>query len=175
MAIYTKTGDQGTTSLYQGKRVLKSDPQIEASGSIDELSSFIGLVISIIPQKKLAQQLTLIQKNLYQIMAFLSGKNLDLMPLEKTVVFFEQYIDNSTLKLPKLTSFILPQGSAFSGWFHVLRTVCRRAEINVVKIFKIKLAAGNQQQNIIIKFLNRLSDFFFILARENNLKKELVV
>ena len=174
MPIYTKTGDQGTTSFYGGKRISKSDPQIEAYGSIDELLSFIGLAVSRMFKKELTQLLTPIQKDLYQIMASLSGKELNLKPLEKRVVFFEQIIDNSTLKLPKLTGFILLQGSEISSWFHILRTVCRRVERNVVKYFN-NVTMKQFNHIIILKYLNRLSDLFFIFARESNNKKELLV
>lgn len=176
MSIYTKTGDGGTTVLYGGKRVLKSDLQIEALGSVDEFSSFIGFAILRTSKKELAHLLTTIQKDLYQIMAFLSGKKLDLKPLNKRVIIFEQIINNRSLKQPKFTGFILPQGSEISVWFHILRTVCRRSERRVVSLNNsstIKLLPSTL--GFIIKYLNRLSDLFFILALENNQKRGLLV
>lgn len=183
MAIYTKTGDTGTTSLYAGKRTSKSDPRIEAYGSIDELSSLIGLTMAKLTQTKNRLLLGSIQKDLYQIMAYLSGAKLDLTPLKQKIKFFERNIDKIDLQLPKLTGFILPQGPEISGWFHVLRTVCRRAERQVVSLMKLptfnfspSLPAGRLLTfHLIIQYLNRLSDLFFTLARKYNRQKEVRV
>ncbi len=174
MSIYTRTGDKGTTSLFGGQRLLKSDPLIEAFGSIDELSSLIGLAAARISKKELRQLLTIIQKDLYEIMASLSGKKLDLKMLAQQVVFFEQIIDRTSLQLPKLTGFILPQGSETSGWLHFLRAVCRRTERTVVKLLKNQ-SSHRYSLPITIKYLNRLSDLFFVLARKHNQKKEVLI
>lgn len=178
MSIYTRTGDTGTTSLFGGKRVLKSDIQIKSYGTIDELSSYVGLIISKINNKKDRQLLTEIQKDLYAIMAVLSGVKTLNLPLEKKVKKFEQKIDSVQSKLPKLRGFILPQGTEVTCLFHIARTVCRRAERNTVRHFeKLKiencLEIGNCDLKILM-YLNRLSDLFFALARHYN-SKEVVV
>lgn len=167
MPIYTKTGDKGITSLFGGKRVSKSDVQIEAYGSIDELSSFVGLVVNILKRKSDKEFLVNLQKDFYKIMASLSGAKIDLVFLEKKIFDFEEQINNLDKKLPKLKRFILPGGSEISSWFHILRAICRRAERKVIKY--------NQKELRIIKYLNRLSDLFFTLARYYNREKEVVV
>ena len=106
MSIYTRTGDSGTTALYGGKRISKADLQVEAYGSIDELTSFIGLVINKLINEKDRIFLISVQKDLYQIMAVLSGANIDLKFLfGEKVLTFENNIDSLEKKLPKLMSF----------------------------------------------------------------------
>jgi len=170
MTIYTRTGDKGTTALFRGKRILKSDVRIEAYGSVDELSSFIGLTITKLDNNPQMKLLTAIQHNLYRIIAYLSGSKIDLDALIKQVKVFEQIIDREQLHLPKLTRFILPQGTEISCWFHVLRTVCRRCERAVVRESKAQSSKFK-----IIKYLNRLSDLFYILARKYNQSKEILI
>ncbi len=181
MPIYTKTGDSGETSLFGGKRVKKYDSQIEAYGSVDELSSFIGVVITKLKDKKHKDLLTIIQKDLYNMMGTLCGATVDLTPAEGHIKLFEKQIDTLEKKLPKLTRFILPQGTEMSAWFHVLRTVCRRAERSVVKFFDNNLPAGRQDrtikplsQKIVVQYLNRLSDLLFMFARLYSKGKEVV-
>lgn len=166
MPIYTKTGDKGTTSLYGGKRVLKSNILIEAYGSIDELSAFIGLATTKIKQKQDKLLLISIQHDLQQIMSYLSQRKINLVNLGKKIKVFEQIIDKTNLRLSKLTGFILSQGSEISCWFHVLRTVCRRTERVVVRTL-------NEMK--IVQYLNRLSDLFFTLARKYNQNKEILI
>lgn len=167
MAIYTKTGDDGTTALYGGKRLLKSNLQVEAYGSIDELTSFIGLVINKLINKKDKLFLISLQKDLYQIMAILSGAKINTQFLfEKEILSFENKIDELEKKLPKLDKFILPGGTEISSWFHILRVICRRAERNVVRF---------NNNIIIVKYLNRLSDFLFVMARNYGKNKEVVL
>ncbi len=163
MKIYTRTGDSGSTSLLNGERVKKSSLQIEACGTLDELTSFLGLTITKVKNTNDRQLLTNIQKNIYRLISMVAGKKNQKEPLKKMVNFIEQKIDINLLKLTKINSFILPGGTELSGWFHVLRVVCRRAERQVV-------ACGNQQE--IIPYLNRLSDLFFVLARKYNRNKE---
>ncbi len=166
MSIYTRTGDFGTTSLYGGKRISKADCQIETCGSIDELTSYIGLAVIKLKDKKEADSLVEIQKDLYKIMSFLSGAKIDLSPLEKKVIEFEKRIDLMEEKLPKLNKFILPGGTEISSWFHILRVICRRAERNVVRF---------NNNIIIVKYLNRLSDLLFVMARNYGKSKEVVL
>lgn len=167
MPIYTKTGDGGTTSVYGGKRILKSDLQVEACGSVDELSSFIGVLIAKIKNKGDKIFLTEIQKDLYQIMALLSGAKIKNFKVGERVKKIEQKIDLISSKLPKLSQFILPQGTETSALFQVVRTVCRRAERRVVKLSKLP-TSNLQHPTSIITYLNRLSDLFFVLARFYN-------
>ncbi|MDO9027519.1 MAG: cob(I)yrinic acid a,c-diamide adenosyltransferase [Candidatus Roizmanbacteria bacterium] len=166
MPIYTRTGDSGTTGLYGGKRLLKSDLQVEAYGSIDELTSFIGLIKDKIKNKNNKLFFISLQKDLYQIMAFLSGAKLDLKFLEEKTLTFENKIDELEKKLPKLKRFILPGGTEISSWFQILRVICRRAERNVVRF---------NNNIIIVKYLNRLSDLLFVTARNYGKNKEIVL
>jgi cob(I)alamin adenosyltransferase len=168
MSIYTRTGDDGTTATYGGGgiRKSKSNPLFYAIGSVDELTSFIGLVIGKLNNKKDKLFLTGVQRNLYLIMASLSGDKKDLDNLNGEVKIIEKKIDEMELNLPKLNKFILPQGTELSSWFHVLRSVCRRAERNVVK-FKNNL--------VIVKYFNRLSDLFFVIARTYGKNKEIIL
>ena len=166
MSIYTKIGDDGTTSLFGGKRLLKSDLQVEAYGSVDELTSFIGLLVTKIKNKDDRQFLIDKQKDFHQIMAVLSGAKLDLRFLEKKVFDFENKIGELEKKLPKLNKFILPGGTEISSWFQILRVICRRAERNVVRF---------NNNIIIVKYLNRLSDLLFVMARNYGKNKEVVL
>lgn len=168
MSVYTKTGDDGTTSLFGGKRILKSDAQVEAYGSVDELSSYIGLVSSKLKVKSEKLFLLQIQKDLYKIMACLSGAKIDVRFLDHRVKNFEKKIDEMEKKLTKLTRFILPQGNEASCLFHVVRTVCRRAERKVVNCFNRSQLPITNYQLLILKYLNRLSDLFFIFSRWYN-------
>ncbi|MBI2051930.1 cob(I)yrinic acid a,c-diamide adenosyltransferase [Candidatus Roizmanbacteria bacterium] len=172
MAIYTKTGDKGTTSLFGGKRISKANIRVEAYGSADELTSFIGLVATKVPQKITRELLTTIQKDIYQIMAFLAGAKVDRETLRRQIKRFEREIDKVSSRLAKLNRFIVPGGTEFAGWFHVLRTVCRRLERAVVKSFK---KPYNLDQSVVVQYFNRLSDLFFTLARWHSKGKEIVV
>lgn len=162
MSIYTRTGDKGTTSLFGGKRIAKYDNQVEAYGSADELTSYLGLVATekLTPSHK--KILISIQKDLYKIMAFMAHAKVPIVDLERAVKHFEQIIDKLSTKLPKLNRFILPGGTKTSALFQVARTLCRRVERNTAKVFKNKLT---KKEYVILQYLNRLSDLLFILAR----------
>lgn len=166
MPIYTRSGDDGTTALFGDKRVLKSDLQIEAYGGLDELSAYLGLLISKAKNKDDKELLTFIQKDLYQIMGYLAGAKINLDYLAKEVIKFEKIIDTLESKLPKLTQFILPQGTELSVHAHVARTICRRAERSVVRY--------DNSLKIIIRYLNRLSDLLFTFARTYNANEVVV-
>ena len=156
MGVYTRSGDRGLTSLYSGSRVAKSNPLIEAIGAVDELSAYIGLVAcKLKTNDKNKTMLINVQKDLYQIMAVLAGAKMSIVGLNKKVKLFEQKIDKIMSSLPKINSFILAGGTMLSSWFHILRTVCRRAERKV---------AGFKQPAV-IKYLNRLSDLLFAFSR----------
>ena len=173
MPIYTRTGDFGTTSLFGGKRISKADCQIETYGSIDELTSYIGLVVIKLKNKKEANFLVQIQKDLYQMMSFLSGSKTDLLFLEDRVLTFEKNINLIQKKLPKLTKFIIPGGNEISSLFQILRVLCRKAERRNIDFFN-KTTITNDQLTI-IKYLNRLSDLFFDLARKYGKDNEVVL
>lgn len=160
MSIYTKTGDKGETSLFGKTRVSKSDPTINACGTIDELESFIGLVISKLEKKEDKELLTDIQTNLYKIMGYVVGARKGDMVTSTDVLVLEKRIDEIQDRIPKLTRFILPQGTEVSAWFHVLRAVTRRAERAIVAL--------NIDNDVILQYINRLSDLFFMLARQYN-------
>ncbi|MFC2100557.1 cob(I)yrinic acid a,c-diamide adenosyltransferase [Bacteroidota bacterium] len=164
--IYTKKGDKGETSLLGGTRVPKFHGKIEAYGTIDELNSFIGLLRDQDIDKNSKDVLIKIQEELFEAEAILaadSEKSVEGIPRikEDDIIFLEKEIDKMNLDLPELTSFILPGGHQTVSLCHVVRTICRRAER-----LTIKLAETYEIDDLIIKYLNRLSDYFFILARK---------
>ncbi|MDB5226920.1 MAG: cob(I)yrinic acid a,c-diamide adenosyltransferase [Bacteroidota bacterium] len=166
MKIYTKTGDKGTTALYGGKRLSKGELRIEAYGTVDELNSFLGLVAANLQEKEYSDLFTDIQSRLFDIGTHLAAepgkKNLILPEIaEEKITILEQYIDKMNEALPELKFFILPGGNNASAFCHVARTVCRRAERCVVRLSETETI-----EPIIIQYLNRLSDFLFVLARK---------
>jgi cob(I)alamin adenosyltransferase len=164
MKIYTKTGDQGLTSLFGGKRVSKDDIRIEAYGTVDELNSFIGLLRDSIDIEDVRALLLIIQSRLFDCGAILAtdpDKNIIASNIVmKDIELLENTIDNYNAELEELRSFILPGGSESISRAHVCRVISRRAERRVVSLQKI----ANVPQELVI-YLNRLSDYFFILAR----------
>ncbi len=165
MPIYTKTGDQGKTSSFGGRRISKADIQVDAYGTIDELTSAIGVAIAKEKGKRVKIFLSDIQKDLYSIMAYLAGAKVDIEYLPQSVKQFEQYIDLAQSKLPELNGFILPQGGEISAWYHVVRTISRRCERVLVGYSRTLKKVGDDEKNIMVYF-NRLSDLFFIMARQ---------
>jgi cob(I)alamin adenosyltransferase len=165
--IYTKTGDEGKTSLIGGTRVSKSDIRIEAYGTIDELNSTIGMVRDQVSDLASTDMLKEIQDRLFTIGSILAtdpDKNVKMqLPdlHEEDIVLLENEIDRMDDALPALKSFILPGGHLASSTAHVARCVCRRAERICVHM------QDNQQHvdSIVIKYINRLSDYLFTLAR----------
>ncbi len=165
MKIYTKTGDKGKTSLLSGERLPKYHIRVEAYGNIDELTSFVGLLRSLDIDEDIKSQLVEIQRRLFDIAGLLAcdkGKLTDKLRKISTsdVEFLEKKIDYFTSKLPPLKAFVLPGGQYEVSICHICRTVCRRAERSVVK-----LADTEEIDNNIIVYLNRLSDYFFVLSR----------
>lgn len=156
MPIYTKKGDGGETGTFDGKRVAKNDKLIEAIGAVDELNAQIGAINGI------KRKLEIIQNDLFGIGARLAGYEAKL-DLEKRVAEMEQEIDRMWRKLPPLKNFVLP-----SGQLHLARTVARRAERAVVA-----LGDSGHGQNDVKKYLNRLSDYLFCLARWVNWKNKI--
>ena len=163
MKIYTRTGDSGETSLFGGTRVRKDDPRIEAYGSVDELSSFIGLARASWPGSPVDGELQRTQNDLFDIGAQLAAPADDRFagPDPRRIDDLEHAIDTMEGDLSPLTSFILPGGSLPAAHLHVARTVCRRAERLVVAL------ADAKTQNSVV-YLNRLSDFLFVAARLAN-------
>lgn len=162
MKIYTKKGDDGTTALMNGKRIAKHSLQIAACGDLDELNSFVGLAKSKISQKELQEQLYAIQSDLFLIGSILADTNQNkklFFSIDK-VNQLEVWIDEMEDKLQSLSNFILPGGSEKVAFIHVCRAVCRRAERTLSA-----LAEQEKIDSVILKYINRLSDFFFVYAR----------
>ena len=171
MKIYTKTGDKGETSLYGGTRVSKAAARVESYGTLDELNAFIGLAKAEISDEKVLNQLHKIQFDLFTVgseaatptdkLILANGKNrLDLMISEEEISELEHWMDDLDAELEPLQFFILPSGGKAAASVHVCRTVCRRAERAMVYL--------NETEEVrpeLIKYLNRLSDYLFILAR----------
>ena len=180
MKIYTKTGDTGTTALFGGTRVKKYNLRIESYGNVDELNSYIGLIKDQEVSTSIKDSLLNIQNELFTLGAMLAtppeketlknGKERLNIPKidEASILFLEEEIDKMDLELPQMTHFILPGGHQSVSFCHIARCICRRAERLVVEL--------NDQENInidILKYLNRLSDYLFTLARK--LSKDLSV
>jgi len=171
MKIYTKTGDKGETALYGGTRVSKASARVESYGTIDELNAFIGSAKSEISDEKVLSQLKKIQFDLFTVgsesatpadkMLLANGKpRLPLIISEKEIEELELWMDDFDKELEPLQFFILPGGGKAATSLHVARTVCRRAERALVFL--------NETEEVrpeLIKYLNRLSDYLFILAR----------
>jgi cob(I)alamin adenosyltransferase len=167
MKIYTKVGDNGTTSLIGGTKVLKSDPRIEAYGTVDELNSYIGLCRDMISDENSRQILKEIQDRLFTIGSALAcdpekDSKMKLPDLhEKDIQLLEVQIDEMEKQLPPMKHFVLPGGHPTVSTIHVARCVCRRAERCCVKIE----TSDKENENFILKYLNRLSDYLFVLSR----------
>ena len=165
MKIYTKKGDSGLTQLLGGKIVKKYNLRINAYGNIDELNAFIGNIHDQQIHQNHKKFLIFIQNQLFNLGSIIAfdgnKKNLKLPKIEeKIVVKIEKEIDKLEKKLPELTSFILPSGHPISSLCHIARTVCRRAERSVVL-----LTETEEINTTYIMFLNRLSDYLFVLSR----------
>ncbi len=167
MKIYTKTGDEGKTSLIGGTKVLKSDRRIEAYGTVDELNSYLGLCLDHLKVNKINNVLAEIQDRLFTIGSALAcdpekETKLIIPDLhEEDVTLLEKEMDKMHETLPLMKSFILPGGNITSSTIHIARCVCRRAERCCVRLQKKKA----ELDPLIIKYLNRLSDYLFVLAR----------
>lgn len=161
MKIYTKTGDKGQTSLLGGTRVSKSHQKLEAYGTVDELNSSIGILTA--SQSKHTDFLLNIQHHLFNIGSLLAMEkavNIELPTIEESdIIALENEMDRLNENLPKLTSFILPGGSISAGNAHLSRCICRRAERRVV-------ALENEDYTVLVMYLNRLSDYLFVLSRD---------
>ena len=162
MKIYTKKGDHGETSLFGGKRLKKHELRLEAYGGTDELNSFLGLIISHLGGHVFLEDN---QKALFVIGSHLAAdpnnKKLNLPKIDMGIVsLMEEEMDKMNKNLPELNAFILPGGSKSASYCHIARCVCRRVERKVVRL--------SEEENInpdILVYLNRLSDYLFVLAR----------
>ena len=165
MKIYTKTGDSGQTSLLDGKRVEKYHPKIEAYGSVDELNCFIGCLRTEIQSNSIEidQDLQSIQSLLFQIGSALAATKSEdihkyLQASDAPIENLEKAMDEMSAQLPELKNFILPGGVRTASYSHICRSVARRAERKIVQL---------EDENLqwAVRFMNRLSDYFFVLAR----------
>lgn len=167
MKIYTRTGDKGTTSLIGGTKVPKSHLRIEAYGTVDELNAHIGLCLDMLTDETSRQLLREVQDRLFTI-----GSALACDPVKETrmripdlkeedIALLEKEIDRMNEALPEMKHFILPGGHVTVSQLHIARCVCRRAERAVVRLEM----EDQEMDNIIIRYLNRLSDYLFVLGR----------
>ena len=177
MKIYTGTGDRGKTSLFSGERVSKASHRIEAYGDLDELNSVIGAFVASLPPEHtdLVEELETVQSNLFDISALLATTP-DSPSLKQLKHFsrdpfnaLENAIDARQKEMPELKGFILPGGHLTAAWSHVARTVCRRTERRLVSFLENSFQGEipDQYHNAQI-YLNRLSDYLFVVARYCN-------
>lgn len=165
--VYTRTGDKGTTALVGGKRVSKTDPRIESYGTIDELNSFIGLLATEVTDEKDLEFLKVVQHKLFNIGSYLATDqentelNIESQVTDESIHRIEKEIDRIDADLPRMTNFVLPGGSRSAALAHVCRTVCRRGE----RCIYVLDTAIEIDKNVLI-FINRLSDYLFVLARK---------
>lgn len=171
LKIYTKTGDKGDTGLFGGGRVAKDHPRVSAYGDIDELNAVIGQARSIEMMPRIDEVLAPVQRDLFALGALLATPDLEKMKeqlekariSDKRIKQLEQAIDDGEEELEPLKAFILPGGTPKASALHVARTVCRRAERAV-----ITLQRDSEVPQLVVIYLNRLSDLLFVLARVAN-------
>lgn len=169
MKVYTKTGDKGKTSLIGGTRVFKYDDRIEAYGTLDELNSFIGFLKDQDIKFHHINTLSIIQDRLFvceSLLAVDPEKNVKNIPTlyDSDIEFLEQEIDKMDKELPELKNFILPGGHITISTCHIARTICRRSERITLKL--ITEHPDTLMGDLVLKYLNRLSDFLFVLSRK---------
>ena len=174
MKIYTKKGDKGETGLLGGTRVKKSHIRIEAYGTVDELNSWIGLIRDQNIDKHSIETLIHVQDRLFTIGSHLASdpakKGMKIPDiLEENILLLEKEMDAMNESLPEMKSFVLPGGHTTVSYCHIARCICRRAER-----YAVNLASSEKVEDIIIKYLNRLSDYLFVLSRKlsHDLKAE---
>lgn len=168
--IYTKRGDAGRTSLFDGTDVPKSEPRVDAYGDVDELNATLGAARAFTEDKEIDAALLAIQKDLFAVGAQLADPKYDpakrkekTLITEERIVEFERLIDRLEEGLPPLRNFIVPAGAKGAALLHLARTVCRRAERKIVA-----LAGHVAVSPLVIKYMNRLSDLLFVMARAEN-------
>lgn len=171
MPIYTRSGDKGTTSLITRERVWKSSIRVETYGTVDELNAVLGAIMAFLTQSDLSEKkymqeiVQTIQNDLFFIGSYFAnpGQKDAGVDLDTHTKTFEKKIDEMTEKMPELANFILPGGGVVGSHFHLARTVARRAERQVVRLLQEDVLSDS-----VIKYINRLSDLFFTLARFAN-------
>jgi len=172
MNVYTKTGDKGQTSLFGGKRVPKHDIRIDAYGTVDELNSYIGLIRDQDIDKKSIETLIEVQDRLFTLGSILAtepGNTKVKVPQlhSQDILLLENEIDAMNEHLPEMRSFVLPGGHTTVSFCHVTRCVCRRAERLISN-----LSENEEIDELVLQYLNRLSDYLFVLARKIVIDKE---
>jgi len=170
MKIYTKTGDDGNTGLQGNFRISKSHPRIIAYGTVDEVNAALGIVLANSLDEDIVNVLTDIQNDLFLVGADLSNSNLNDVKNRVSLDMIkklEKHIDKFELELPPITNFILPGGVPEAAQLHYVRTVVRRAETLIVQ-----LSEKDEINSNCIKYLNRLSDLFFVMGRLINKRKK---
>ncbi|ETR68933.1 MAG: ATP:cob(I)alamin adenosyltransferase [Candidatus Magnetoglobus multicellularis str. Araruama] len=172
MQIYTKKGDTGMTGLIGNQRVSKNHDRINAYGTVDELNAIISaILLHLSNETQLTHDIQFIQIDLFDIgacLATMDQRNISL-PLDQRIADIEAAIDQMTQTIPPLKAFILPSGHAGAVYSHIARTVCRRAERQVVALIdNMEPSCQSDNYDVILMYLNRLSDYFFTLARYIN-------
>lgn len=170
--IYTKTGDKGKTSLVGGQRVSKCHPRIEAYGTLDELNSYIGLLRAEVPEKLNQDDLlSNIQHRLFTCGAYMAtdnskpgGFSVESGITDSDIARIEEMIDSLQKELPAMKAFVLPAGARATAVSHICRTVARRAERAIYRFLE-EDTEGNTVEENVLRYINRLSDYFFVLAR----------
>ena len=163
MKIYTKTGDKGETSLYDGKRVRKDEVRVESYGTVDELNSSIGLAQNFVEDAAVKENLRRIQRELFDVAGELATTDREKFPEkidEEHVKSLEAIIDEYLMKIDNVDAFIIPGSNAAAASLHVARTVCRRAERRILKISREESVSEH-----LLKYVNRLSDSLYAMAR----------
>lgn len=163
MNIYTKTGDKGTTSLFDNKRVPKDHIRVESYGTVDELVSFLGLAKNYMDDKEIFDLIQGIQNKLFIVASNLATEDKTKVKyhiLEEDIKHLEDNIDEYMGRLENPTGFIVPGSGKKSGYLHICRTICRRAERRI-----ITLGSHSEVDPLVIKYVNRLSDLIYALAR----------
>lgn len=171
--VYTRTGDRGTTSLVGGTRVSKTHERLEAYGAVDELNSYLGLLITYLPEGEEKERVGWIQNKLFCLGAYLATDQ-DICQLkdgsritDEDVKILEKEIDIIDFRLPSICEFILPGGTRGASVCHICRTVCRRVERDI-----LRLQNSVQLDVNVITYVNRLSDFLFVLSRKININEK---
>ena len=167
--VYTRSGDKGMTSLVGGVRIKKCDVRLEAYGTVDELSAHLGLLVAMLPEGEDRQNVIRAQNNLFNVCTHLATdqSQTPLYPsahlAEGEVEFLESEVDRIMQLLPERQGFVLPGGTQTAAQAHVARTVCRRAERRIAALAEVAVVGSEMQQ-----YVNRLSDYLFVLAKKIN-------
>lgn len=168
--VYTRTGDKGMTGLFGGSRVRKESARVEAYGSVDELNSALGVAVSFLRNRTLKRELEAVQNELFNIGAELASETTKrakaghmFVDEREKIAALERLIDEYDARVPPLKTFILPSGSQAGALLHLCRTVCRRAEREVVRLSRKESVNPH-----VLTYLNRLSDLLFVMARAVN-------